>query len=120
MTASLRFDGMLNVDLCEFQTNLVPFPRIHFPLLSYSPMLSSEKAFHESISVAQITRDCFQQGGCQMVECNPWRGKYMACCALYRGDVTPKDITSAFSTVKRDKHVQFVDWCPTGFKAQPL
>merc|ERR1711992_360058 len=30
MTASLRFDGQLNVDLAEFQTNLVPFPRLHF------------------------------------------------------------------------------------------
>ena len=30
LTASLRFDGALNVDLTEFQTNLVPYPRIHF------------------------------------------------------------------------------------------
>ena len=29
--ASLQFDGALNVDLMEFQTNLVPYPRIHFP-----------------------------------------------------------------------------------------
>lgn len=36
ITASLRFDGSLNVDLNEFQTNLVPFPRIHFPLASYA------------------------------------------------------------------------------------
>lgn len=34
ITASLRFDGALNVDLTEFQTNLVPYPRIHFPLVS--------------------------------------------------------------------------------------
>jgi tubulin alpha len=27
ITASLRFDGSLNVDLTEFQTNLVPYPR---------------------------------------------------------------------------------------------
>jgi len=32
ITASLRFEGALNVDLTEFQTNLVPYPRIHFPL----------------------------------------------------------------------------------------
>ena len=25
-TASLRFDGALNVDITEFQTNLVPYP----------------------------------------------------------------------------------------------
>jgi len=30
LTASLRFDGALNVDITEFQTNLVPYPRIHF------------------------------------------------------------------------------------------
>ena len=37
ITASLRFDGALNVDLNEFQTNLVPYPRIHFPLATYAP-----------------------------------------------------------------------------------
>lgn len=36
ITASLRFDGALNVDLTEFQTNLVPYPRIHFPLVSFN------------------------------------------------------------------------------------
>lgn len=42
MTASLRFDGSLNVDLAEFQTNLVPFPRIHFPMSSYAPIISGK------------------------------------------------------------------------------
>merc|ERR1712164_219632 len=54
LTASLRFDGALNVDITEFQTNLVPYPRIHFMLTSYAPVISAEKAYHEQLSVAEI------------------------------------------------------------------
>ncbi|GCB76889.1 hypothetical protein scyTo_0021046 [Scyliorhinus torazame] len=113
--ASLRFDGALNVDLTEFQTNLVPYPRIHFPLVTYAPVISAERASHEQLSVAEITNSCFEAGN-QMVKCDPRRGKYMACCLLYRGDVVPKDVNAAIATIKARRSILFVDWCPTGFK----
>uniref|UniRef100_M1D8T0 Alpha tubulin 1 n=1 Tax=Solanum tuberosum TaxID=4113 RepID=M1D8T0_SOLTU len=60
LTASLRFDGALNVDVNEFQTNLVPYPRIHFMLSSYAPVISIEKAYHEHLSVAEIIDSAFE------------------------------------------------------------
>ncbi|XP_043231773.1 tubulin alpha-1D chain-like [Amphibalanus amphitrite] len=115
ITASLRFDGALNVDLNEFETNLVPYPRIHFPLVTYAPVVSAEKAQHEKFTVEEITRSCFEPDN-QMVKCDPRDGKYMSCCLLYRGDVVPKDVNAAISVIKNKKTIQFVDWCPTGFK----
>lgn len=115
LTASLRFDGALNVDVTEFQTNLVPYPRIHFMCCSYAPILSSEKAYHEQISVSEITNAAFETSS-QMANCDPRHGKYMACCLMYRGDVVPKDVNTAVSHIKTRKNIQFVDWCPTGFK----
>jgi tubulin alpha len=35
---------------------------------------------------------------------------------LYRGDIVPKDVNAAISTIKAKKHITFVDWSPTGFK----
>uniref|UniRef100_A0A3B4WJQ7 Tubulin, alpha 1c n=1 Tax=Seriola lalandi dorsalis TaxID=1841481 RepID=A0A3B4WJQ7_SERLL len=52
----------------------------------------------------------------QMVKCDPRHGKYMACCLLFRGDVVPKDVNAAIATIKTKRTIQFVDWCPTGFK----
>ncbi len=52
-----------------------------------------------------------------MVKCDPRKGKYMAVCLLYRGDVVPKDVNAAIAAMKMSKTIQFVDWCPTGFKA---
>ena len=50
------------------------------------------------------------------MKCDPRHGKYMACCLLFRGDVVPKDVNSAIATIKSKRTIQFVDWCPTGFK----
>ncbi|XP_952782.1 tubulin alpha chain, putative [Theileria annulata] len=111
----LRFDGALNVDVTEFQTNLVPYPRIHFMLSSYAPVISSFKAYHEQLTVAEITNSAFEPNN-MMAKCDPRHGKYMASCILYRGDVVPKDVNAAVANIKTKKTIQFVDWCPTGFK----
>ena len=60
ITASLRFEGALNVNIEEFQTNLVPYPRIHFPLVTYAPVISAQNAMNSAISVMQITNECFE------------------------------------------------------------
>nr|XP_024369266.1 tubulin alpha-4 chain-like isoform X2 [Physcomitrium patens] len=97
------------------QTSPVPYPWIHFMLSLYAPVASCERAYHEQLSVARITNSCFDPSS-MMAKCDPRHGKYMACCLMYRGDVVPKDVNQAVSTIKTKRTIQFVDWCPTGFK----
>ena len=69
LTTSLRFSGSLNVDINEFQTNLVPYPRIHFMASAYAPLISAEKSYHEAHSVPEITNACFDNNN-QLAKCN--------------------------------------------------
>ena len=59
MTASLRFEGEMNVDLNEFQTNLVPFPRLHFMTTSMAPVVTPAKAETEKNDVQSISETRF-------------------------------------------------------------
>ena len=88
-TASLRFNDVLNVDITEFQTNVMPQPSIHFRLSHYALIISAEKAHHEQLSVAEITMSVFVPTS-MMIKCDPRRGKCVACCLMYRGDVISK------------------------------
>jgi len=115
LTASIRFQGSLNVDIAEFQTNLVPFPRIHFMMSSYAPIVSADKAYHEQLSTFDLTTSVFEPEH-MMVKCDPRSGKYMACCLMYRGDVVPQDVAASISVIKGKRSIRFVDWSPTGFK----
>jgi tubulin alpha len=117
LTASLRFSGDLNVDLNEFQVNLVPYPRIHFMMQAYAPIISAGKSGHEQHTTPQITSAVFEPANF-MVKCDP-RGpdhRYMSVCLLYRGDVVVKDMNAAVATIKTKSTIQFVSWNPTGFK----
>ena len=52
----------------------MPYPRIHYPLATYAPLVSAESAYHEKLGVDTITASCFEAGN-QMVKCDPKNGE---------------------------------------------
>merc|ERR1712113_1109420 len=97
MTAALRFDGELNVDMNEFQTNLVPFPRLHFMTTSLAPVISKSKANREDNSVNQITDNCMQSPNflVKYPDFDVVEDKYMAISVNYRGNVKSKEANAS-------------------------
>jgi len=118
MTASLRFDGELNVDLGEFQTNLVPFPRLHFMTTALAPVINKEKASHEAQTIREITDHVFQPQNMlvKYADFDPVEDKYMAISVNYRGEIKSKEANATVQWLKQNNKISFVEWCPTGFK----
>merc|ERR1712241_1490938 len=118
MTAALRFDGELNVDLGEFQTNLVPFPRLHFMTTGLAPVVSLKKKDHEAGTVREITDHVFQPQNMlvKYADFDPVEDKYMAISINYRGAIKSKEANSTVQWLKQNNKVSFVEWRPTGFK----
>ncbi|KAK5972139.1 Tubulin, partial [Trichostrongylus colubriformis] len=73
------------------------------------------QAYREALTVKDITTMCLEPSS-QMVKCDLRGGKNMAVCLLYRGDVVPKDVNQAIEHIKTRQTLEFVSWCPTGFK----
>jgi len=118
MTAALRFDGELNVDMNEFQTNLVPFPRLHFMTTSLAPVTSNAKTDREAHDCRRITDDCLQASNflVKYPDFDVVEDKYMAISLNYRGAVMSQEANGTVQWVKQQGKVSFVEWCPTGFK----
>jgi len=118
MTASLRFDGELNVDLGEFQTNLVPFPRLHFMTTALAPVINKKKASHEAQTIREITDHVFQPQNMlvKYADFDPVEDKYMAISVNYRGSIKSKEANATVQWLKQNNKISFVEWCPTGFK----
>merc|ERR1719464_1787945 len=118
MTASLRFAGELNVDLNEFQTNLVPFPRLHFMITSMAPVTTMKKKETANTDIQPITESCFsaQNFFCKIADFDPEEDKYMAVSVNYRGSVKAKKANATVQWMKQNKKACFVEWIPTGFK----
>jgi tubulin alpha len=118
MTASLRFDGELNVDLNEYQTNLVPFPRLHFMTNSVSPIISKRKAMNETFTVQDVVDAAVDSKNffVNYPDFDIQEDKYMAMTLLFRGEAKAREVARTVEWLRKKDKVQFVEWCPTGYK----
>eukprot|EP01119_Soliformovum_irregulare_P000108 TRINITY_DN10091_c0_g1_i1.p1 TRINITY_DN10091_c0_g1~~TRINITY_DN10091_c0_g1_i1.p1 ORF type:complete len:437 (+),score=64.08 TRINITY_DN10091_c0_g1_i1:88-1398(+) len=113
-TAGMRFPGPLRIDLTSMAINgLVPYPRMHFFLMSYSPNAHHRWFPSDPPTIDDLTKSAFEAENI-LVRCDPKRGKYMSCALIYRGDVLPKDISNTLTPLRKSKALRFVDWAPSG------
>ncbi|VDM19905.1 unnamed protein product [Hydatigera taeniaeformis] len=115
ITTSLRFPGQLNADLRKLGNNLIPFPRVHFFVTGFAPLLSRCSMSYRSESVHELTSQVFHRHNI-MSACNPLMGRYLTVAAMFRGRLSIKEVTREMRAVKSRNSPCFVEWIPNNVK----
>lgn len=116
VTTSLRFPGQLNSDLRKLNVNLVPFPRLHFFTIGYSPLQNEASSKFSALTTKELVTQMFSPKNL-MSAIHPEHGKYLTCAAFFRGKVSMKEIEALLHDVQVKNTSQFVEWIPHHIQA---
>ncbi|KAJ7583604.1 beta-tubulin 2 [Mycena floridula] len=111
VSASLRFPGQLNGDLRKLCVNLVPFPRLHFLMPSYSPLYDPKSTGFNRAGVPEMLSSLFDRRNL-LVACHPEHGRYLTCAVVFMGNVPSQDAEMAVRDLQEKRKSQFVEWIP--------
>ncbi|XP_008186957.1 tubulin alpha-2 chain [Acyrthosiphon pisum] len=102
ITSSLRFEGSMMRNISELLANLIPQPRLHFPLISYAPITNCARSISSaSTQSAMMSFD----SDYQMIKIDPRLGKYLSICMMFRGNLKPTNINTTIAFLQREKTI---------------
>jgi len=115
VTASLRFPGKLNGDLRKLGVNLVPFPRLHFFLISQAPLQSKDNSEYQLVNVQELMNQCYSPRNF-FSNVKPDDGKYMTASLIFRGPMSTQEVDEEAEKRQSANSDDFVEWIPNNMK----
>jgi len=115
ITASLRFPGKLNGDLRKLGVNLVPFPRLHFFLVSQAPLFKKGTGDKVRMNVKELTSQAYSARNFYS-NVKPDDGKYLASSFVFRGSMTTQEVDENMEKLQTQQADDFVEWIPNNVK----
>lgn len=89
-------------NISELLTSLIPYPRLHFPLISHVPISNSQSNI--SSSLTQLAALSFDRSY-QMTKIDPKLGKYSSICMMFRGNLKPTEINTSIAFIQREQTI---------------
>jgi tubulin beta len=123
ITASLRFSGSLNGDLRKLGVNLVPFPRLHFFLVSQAPLYSKEASQKANLRVSELVDQSYSERNF-FANVRLQDGKSLAVAFVFRGSMKTKEVDEAMKKLQNKQGAEsggdFVEWIPNNIKSSVI
>ncbi|XP_060842970.1 tubulin alpha-2 chain-like [Rhopalosiphum padi] len=102
VTSSLRFEGSMTSNISKLLNQLIPQPRLHFPLISYAPITSCARSISSASTQSAVMSF---DSDYQMIKIDPTLGKYLSICMMFRGNLKPTNINTTIAFLQRDHSI---------------
>merc|ERR1711964_626946 len=85
---------------------------------SVSPIISKRKAMNETFTVQDVVDAAVDSNNflVNYPDFDTQEDKYMAMTLLFRGEAKARGVARTVEWLRKKDKVQFVEWCPTGYK----
>ncbi|CAE6423080.1 unnamed protein product [Rhizoctonia solani] len=118
-TQTLRYPGYMNNDLVGIIASLIPTPRCHFLITSYTPFMSDMIDKARSVrktTVLDVMRRLLQPKN-RMVSAVPSKSScYISILNIIQGDVDPSDVHQSLLRIRERQLASFIPWGPASIQ----
>lgn len=118
-TTTLRYPGYMHNDLVSIVASLIPTPRCHFLMTSYTPFTSDNVESAKTVrktTVLDVMRRLLQPKN-RMVSINPSKKScYISILNVIQGDVDPTDVHKSLLRIRERRLATFIPWGPASIQ----
>jgi len=118
-TTTLRYPGYMHNDLVSIVASLIPTPRCHFLMTSYTPFTGDNVEQAKTVrktTVLDVMRRLLQPKN-RMVSTIPGKKScYISILNVIQGDVDPTDVHKSLLRIRERRLATFIPWGPASIQ----
>src|SRR3954470_13536923 len=118
-TTTLRYPGYMHNDLVGIVASLIPTPRCHFLMTSYTPFSGENVEQAKTVrktTVLDVMRRLLQPKN-RMVSTNPSKKScYISILNVIQGEVDPTDVHKSLLRIRERRLATFIPWGPASIQ----
>ncbi|KAK4688703.1 tubulin gamma, partial [Tremellales sp. Uapishka_1] len=118
-TTTLRYPSYMNNDLVGIMASLIPTPRCHFLMTSYTPFTNDEIDKAKSVrktTTLDVMRRLLQPKNRMVSTTSTKSSCYISCLNIISGDVDPTDVHKSLLRIRERQLANFIPWGPASIQ----
>lgn len=118
-TQTLRYPGYMNNDMVGMMASLIPTPRCHYLMTSYTPftgdVVDSAKTVRKT-TVLDVMRRLLQPKSRMVAAAPSKKSCYISILNIIQGDADPTDVHKSLLRIRERQLASFIPWGPASIQ----